>query len=158
MGGSPAFLTLTHFSPCSTRGTAPPPRLGPLWCRRCTLPDCALRKWTRNTPDPRCKWARQQRSLTRSTRDNWATKVQRRQHTPLRQTCVSELQEVKFSFGSEAGHSAVAPLHLPSLAQSESSLHLSLVPLNEHVSVQHGPWLGLCYNHKPQVTTGPHRH
>lgn len=50
---SPALPTFTHFSPCSTRDTAPQPRLGPLCCRRCTLPDCASHRSTRNTPDPK---------------------------------------------------------------------------------------------------------
>lgn len=144
---SPALPSFTHFSPCSTRDTAPQPRPGPLCCRRCTLPDCASHRSTRNTPDPKRKRARQKQSSPPSILDNRATGVQ---HTPLRQTWVSELQEVKFSFGSEAGHIAVAPLQLPSLAQSESSRHLSLEPLNEHAAVQHGPWLGLGYNHKPE--------
>lgn len=65
------------------------------------------------------------------------------ERTPARQTCVSLWQTVKFSFGSEVGHRAVPPLHMPSLAHSDSRLQLSLEPLKVHCSVQHGPWLGL---------------
>lgn len=59
------------------------------------------------------------------------------------QTCVSAWQEVKFGFGSEAGHRAVAPLHFPSSAHSDTCLQLSSAPLKVHSPVQHGPWLGL---------------
>lgn len=45
----------------------------------------------------------------------------------------------------------MAPLQVPSLAHSESSLHLSFVPLNVQAAVQQGPWLGLeRYNHKSE--------
>lgn len=75
---------------------------------------------------------------------NRTTRAQRCfERTPPRHTCVSLLHEVKFCLGSEVGHTAVAPLHVPSLAHSDSRLQLSLAPLYAHCSVQHGPWLGL---------------
>lgn len=73
------------------------------------------------------------------------------ERTPPRQTCVSLWQTVKFSFGSEVGHRAVPPLHMPSLAHSDSCLQLSLEPLKVHCSVQHGPWLGLWGKNRIQV-------
>lgn len=59
------------------------------------------------------------------------------------QTCVSAWQEVKFSFGAEVGHWAVAPLHAPWKAHSDSGLHFSSGPLKVHSAEQHGPWVGL---------------
>lgn len=67
-------------------------------------------------------------------------------HTPLRQTCVSEWQEVKLAFGSDEGHRGVAPLHVPCWAHSDSTLHSAFEPLKEHSGVQQGPWLGLRKN------------
>lgn len=59
------------------------------------------------------------------------------------QTCVFLLHTVKFSLGSDIGQRALTPLHIPSLAQSESFRHLSVLDLKSHWGVQHGPWLGL---------------
>lgn len=64
-------------------------------------------------------------------------------HTPFMQTCVCLLQSVKLGLGSEAGQSALTPLHIPSRAQSESFRHLSVFILKVHTGVQQGPWLGL---------------
>lgn len=148
MAEANASPTFTHFSPCSTRDTALQPRLCCLGYDRCILPDCASHKLNRNIP------AVKKGSMINDSPPNLShtIKVQGFQLTPLRHTWVPELQEVKFSFGSEAGHRAVAPLHMPSLAHSESSLHFSVVPLNVHSAVQHGPWLGLeHYNHKSET-------
>lgn len=62
------------------------------------------------------------------------------------QTWVFLLHTVKFSLGSDIGQRALTPLHIPSLAQSESLRHLSVLDLKSHWAVQHGPWLGLQTN------------
>lgn len=62
------------------------------------------------------------------------------------QTWVFLLHTVKFSLGSDIGQRALTPLHIPSLAQSESFRHLSVLDLKSHWAVQHGPWLGLQRN------------
>lgn len=49
--------------------------------------------------------------------------------TPLRQTWVSPWQAVKLALGSDVGHWALTPLHMPWWAHSDSSRHFSLRPL-----------------------------
>lgn len=135
----------THFSPCSTRGTAQLPHPCHHCWHRCIPPDYTSHKWNQNIPGPNKQVAEKhfQFKYTLHIPDRKQQKGNLSQHTPLRQTCVSEWQEVKFFFGSEAGHRAVPPLHMPSLAHSDSNLHFSFVPLKVHSGVQHGPWLGL---------------
>lgn len=161
----------THFFPYSTRGTVRQPRPGHFCWRTCKRPDHTSHKWSQSRPGSirgnrsnQCKlqYRTQQsgdprKSLSLCLLKAVLTLVHIKQHsanrttraqccferTPPRQTCVSLLQDVKFSLGSEVGQRAVTPLHMPSMAHSESRLQLSLAPLKVHCSVQHGPWLGL---------------